>query len=133
MSIVLLLVFISCRKDEDSSGVANLDEFISKQEAGLFGYGGFLFKYTPLECQISINIKRQQIRLQNDSQTNWLHVHFSRFPKMEGESIELELRYRAGGDEIVNHTAMETVRAEKGKYWLWDSENNMGIIVPHCW
>ncbi len=131
--LALALLFFSCRKNDGPSRTANLESFLAKQEAGLFGYGGFLFKYTPEDCQISINVKRNMIRLQNDSQTNWMHVHLANYPSYKGETIELELRYMAGGDEIVSLTAMEVAKAENDRFWLWDAENNMGIILPHCW
>ena len=133
ISIMLALLLFSCRKGEESAGIANLDDFISRQDAGLFGDGGFLFKYTPQECQISTNIKRHQIRLQNDPQTSWLHIGFAQFPRSEGEKIGVELKYRVGGDEIVNVTVVETVKVRGEKYWLWDSKNNLGVILPHCW
>lgn len=123
----------SCRKDEDGDTLFNLKDFMSKQEPGLCGYGGFLFKYTPKECQISVNTGRKQIRMQNDNQTNWLHMQFSRFPSENMEDIEMEFRYMSGGDEIVHSTIMKSVKAESDKIWLWDEEQNLGIVLPICW
>lgn len=133
LAILASLVLLCCKKNEEPEGIANVNEFLAKKEAGIFGYGGFLFKYNPQDCQISVNVKRHQVRLQNDNQTNWLQVHLTKFPSSKGETIELELRYMSGGDEIVNRTAMETVKTDDGKFWLWDQKNNMGIILPQCW
>ena len=133
LAILASLVLLGCNRNREPEGIANMDDFMAKKEAGLFGYGGFLFKYNPQDCQISVNVKRHQVRLQNDSQTNWLQVHLTKFPSSKGETIELELRYMSGGDEIVNRTAMETVKTAEGKFWLWDHQNNMGIILPQCW
>lgn len=133
VALASLLLIVSCKKGEESPKVPDMDDFISKQEAGLFGYGGFLLKYTPQECQIAVNVKRRQVRIQNDNQTNWINVHFSKFPFQTNEEIELELRYMSGGDEIVHTTVMETVKASDNKFWLWDQTKNMGIIVPLCW
>lgn len=132
-TLAIAMLLFSCRKGENPSGIANFDDFIARGESGLFGYGGFLFKYTPQDCQISINVMRKQIRLQNDLQTNWVHIHLTKFPSVKGEKIELEMRYKAGGDEIVTFTTMETVKVEEKRYWLWDYGNNMGIILPYCW
>lgn len=123
----------SCRKESGDQGVMDLDSFMDKQEIGLFGYGGFLFKYTPQECQIAVNIKREQIRIQNDTQTGWINMYLAKFPSETGEEIEIELRYMSGGDEIVQSTVMETVKASGNKFWLWNRSNNMGIVIPHCW
>ena len=133
ISILVSLALLGCNKNREPEGIANVNDFMAKKEAGMFGYGGFLFKYNPQDCQISVNVKRHQVRLQNDSQTNWLQVHLTKFPSSKGETIELELRYMSGGDEIVNRTAMETVKTAEGKFWLWDHQNNMGIILPQCW
>lgn len=133
ITLAVATLFVSCGEDNEGNDFVDLDGFLTKQDIGLFGYGGFLFKYTPHECQISVNVRRKQIRIQNDSQTAWTNIVFKKFPSDVKDQIELELRYMSGGDEIVQTTVMETVKVSGDKFWLWNRTNNSGIIIPQCW
>lgn len=134
-SSVMLLVMvaaalcISCRKDSPKKPV-ELDDFIRKQECGLVGYGGYLFKYSEEDCQLGINARRRQVRMQNDTQTDYVNVIFSRIPSSADVSVHVDVRYRVGADEITGSGMMDVVRFSGSRVWLWDSGKSMGIIVP---
>lgn len=123
------ILCVSCRKDSPAKPV-ELDDFIRKQECGLVGYGGYLFKYSDDECQLSINARRRQIRMQNDMQTDYVHLEFSRMPQVGEGSISVGMRYRVGADEIYSAGTMEIVRASENMVWLWDGHKSMGVIIP---
>lgn len=133
LAAVLLFSAVSCRDDNRHGKSAGVKDFVQKQDAGLFGYGGFLFRYSEENCQISFNRQRRQIRLQDDVQSGYLNVAFEEFPASGANETTLEMRYKAGGDEIVYSGRMEIVQVSADKIWLWDGKDNMGVILPVCW
>lgn len=131
--VLFLLCFISCKDDNGRGNSPTERDFLEKQDTGLFGYGGFLFKYSPENCQISFNRKRRQLRLQNDSQSGYLNVIFGKFPSDGETETEVEIRYKSGGDEIVHSEIMEILENNGNKIWLWDRKNKLGVILPVLW
>lgn len=129
MIAALAMAFLlSCNK-ENKKGGAGLQEFVKREECGLFGHGGFLFRYDEGNCQFAINTARRQARMQSDSQEDYVNVQFSAFPSPTSMNVEAALRYKVGNEEISCRCLMETVRVEDNKFWLWDNTNSLGIIL----
>ena len=127
-----LLVLLSCRKTEDTGG-SQLQQFLEMEESGLWGYGGYLFKYSHKNCQFSINPARRQIRMQEDGQQYYVNIQFAVFPPASEGEIELQLTYRSGNEENLRKCIMTSQKNEENKLWLWDAQNNMGVIIPYEW
>lgn len=127
-----LLVLLSCRKTEDTGG-SQLQQFLEMEESGLWGYGGYLFKYSHKNCQFSINPVRRQIRMQEDGQQYYVNIQFAVFPPASEGEIELQLTYRSGNEENMRKCIMTAQKNEENKLWLWDAQNNMGVIIPYEW
>lgn len=127
-----LLVLLSCRKTEDTGG-SQLQQFLEMEESGLWGYGGYLFKYSHKNCQFSINPVRRQIRMQEDGQQYYVNIQFAVFPPASEGEIELQLTYRSGNEENLRKCIMTAQKNEENKLWLWDAQNNMGVIIPYEW
>ena len=127
-----LLVLLSCRKTEDTGG-SQLQQFLEMEESGLCGYGGYLFKYSHKNCQFSINPARRQIRMQEDGQQYYVNIQFAVFPPASEGEIELQLTYRSGNEENLRKCIMTAQKNEENKLWLWDAQNNMGVIIPYEW
>lgn len=130
---VLLFAVCGCGKKEVHDEHIEYDDFINRQEIGFVGYGGFLFKYTSGECQMSVNIKRKQLRMQNDTQTDYVHIAFNSFPDASLKSVGVVLRYKVGSDEITVPVEMEIAKREDGKVWLWNNTKGLGLVVPVLW
>ena len=157
IAAVAMAVLFSCRKYENTDGTS-LQEFVQREECGLWGHGGFLFRYDEGNCQFSINPSRRQVRMQSDNQDDYVNILFSALPtpamtKVEAElryrvgneeisnimfsafpthsmmKVEAALRYNVGNEEISNTSIMETVKVDGNKFWLWDSSNSLGIII----
>lgn len=128
----VLAVSVSCHKDSPVKQV-ELEDFVLKQECGLVGYGGYLFKYTDKNCQLGVNIRRRMLRMQNDMQTDYVHILFSRLPRPQDASVGVDLLYKVGEDEIMRSVQMTSVKYGQGKVWLWDASSSMGLIVPVKW
>ena len=127
--LVLLMLAVSCSKDSPGKPV-ELEDFVQKQECGLVGYGGYLFKYSDARCQLAINRMRRYVRMQNDDQTDYVHVVLSKFPSTEDVHVGVDLKYRLGEDEISNSIQMECVHFSGHNVWMWDNVKKMGIILP---
>lgn len=128
IAAVAMAFLISCHKDEKRDG-AGLQEFVKRTECGLWGHGGFLFRYDEENCQFSINPARKQARMQSDNQEDYVNVTFSSFPTPALMKVEAALRYKVGNEEITSKCLLETVKIEDNKFWLWDSGSNLGIII----
>lgn len=130
--VIASLFMLSCNKS-NKENTDQLEQFLQRNESGLWGYGGFLFKYTSNTCQFSINVQRRQIRMQDDSQQDYINVQFASFPPaIEGE-VELQLRYKVGNEENTRNCIMTAVKSQGNKIWLWDMQGNIGIIIPSSW
>ncbi len=133
-AVVLLFLGTGCRRGNDMPDEhRQLEDFIEKDAVGLFGYGGFLFKYSEEECQLAVNHKRKQMRLQNDNQMDYVHIKFAKFPDASSVTLNVEVWYKVGKDEIHSVSQMETVKTGNGKIWLWDMEKKAGLILPVWW
>lgn len=130
--IVVMMMAMSCRKSNNENA-DQLEQFLQRNESGLWGYGGYLFKYSAQNCQFAINVNRRQIRMQEDSQQDYINLQFAVFPPTAEDEVELLLTYKVGNEENSRNCVMTTVRSEGNKIWLWDYQNNMGIIIPSGW
>ena len=134
LTIALFALFImGCNPDNPRNSSANLENFLHKKEAGLFGYGKYLFRYSSDDCQISVNKRRKHLRMQNDSQTYYVHVEFSDFPNAPKQRLEVRLSYKLDGDQVSSDYSMEVMEIRQDKMWLWDNKKHTGIIIPVCW
>ena len=127
--LALVLLAVSCSKDSPGKPV-ELEDFVQKKECGLVGYGGYLFKYSDEKCQLGINRKRRYVRMQNDDQTDYVHVVLLKFPSTSDVQVGVDLKYRLGEDEISNTMQMECVHFSGNNVWLWNNVKKMGIILP---
>lgn len=133
LPVILLVLGTSCKKNGVPDEYEQMGDFIKKEKLGFFGYGGYLFKYSEEECQIAINSRRRQIRMQNDNQLDYVNVKFAKVPNSTDAEISVELRYKVGSDEIQAAVQMEIVKMGDGKIWLWNREKKGGLILPVWW
>lgn len=130
--VIAIFLMLSCRKSNTETQ-DQLQHFLQRSEAGLWGYGGFLFKYSPQSCQFSINVMRRQVRMQEDSQQDYINIQFAVFPPAVEGYTEMKLTYKVGNEENSRNCTMAVMKNQDNKIWLWDEQNNMGIIIPHSW
>lgn len=125
-----LLLLVGCSKDNGGSGKDMSETFLKKEEPGMFGYGGYLFKYNKESCQVAVNVKKRQIRLQNDEHTSYVNVLFPPQPLQPDAVVTLRLTYKLGGDEICSDMEMQLLKESDGKMWLWNSASGTGLVLP---
>ncbi len=128
---VLCAALVSCRKTPaGNGGSVDKKEFVKKSSYGLVGYGGYLFKFSDNECQISINKRRKIMRMQNDLQTDYVHMVFAANPTGVEKTVQVEIRYRVGADENICSAVMDNVKVTEKKMWLWDGDRGLGLVIP---
>ena len=133
IAVAFALSTICCCSKSENGGVAGLEEFMERSDCGLYSHGGFLFRYNKVNCQLSINLMRKQIRMQSDDQTDYINMQFIMLPSPSVESTDVTLTYKLGNEEIVNSCNMEIVKLTGDKIWLWDKKGHLGIIIPAKW
>lgn len=130
--ILAALLLLGCDPERPQKS-ASLEDFLQKKEAGLVGYGKYMFRYSHEDCQICVNKRRKHVRLQNDKQSYYVHVELSNFPNTIKEKLEVTLSYSLGGDQVNSIYNMEVMESKSDKIWLWDNKKHTGIILPVCW
>lgn len=132
--LVLLLlgsfVIISCSSKGDEPPMVELDDFLSKKESGLYGYGGYLLRYNEQKFQISINEKRRQVRMQSDDQSAYFNVIFAVMPAGVNDVVSVDFSYKGGGDELTCKMEMTLCKVTANNLWLWNHERELGLIIP---
>ena len=123
-------VFWGCNSKDEPVGPIGFDDFITRNEIGFVGYGGFLFKYSNSDCQLSINAARRQMRMQNDAQSYYVHMSFSAYPVSNLQSVDVVLTCKLGNEEIKVPSHMDVANVSADKVWLWDSIREIGLIIP---
>ncbi len=133
LAFLLMASILYCCRKEEITGITGINEFLERSDSGLYGHGGFLFKYDKTNCQLSINLMRKQIRMQSDDQTDYINMQFLTLPTTSTESVDVTLIYKVGNEEISNNCNMDIIKYQSDKLWLWDMENHLGIIIPAKW
>ena len=133
LAILIAASTLCCCSKSEHGVISGIEEFMERSDSGLYGHGGFLFRYDQENCQLSINLKRKQIRMQSDDQTDYINMHFLQFPSPSLESVDIVLTYKVGNEEITSNCNMEIVKYSTNKIWLWDTKGHHGIIIPAKW
>ena len=120
MAFVLLLVSCNMRLEEKE---LDADTFVKFKEYGLVKGRKYLFKYNGATCQMVNNKGRRLLRMQNDTQSEFVNVVFGQ------ESVELAYKLEKSGEIITLSMEMVVLKSEDMKVWLWSKEMNMGLIV----
>ena len=120
MAFVLLLVSCNMKLEEKE---LDADTFVKFKDYGLVMGHKYLFKYNESTCQMVNNKGRRLLRMQNDTQSEFVNVVFGQ------ESVELAYKLEKSGEIITLSMEMVVLKSEDMKVWLWSKEMNMGLIV----
>ncbi len=126
--IVCLLTLVSCAGEATPA-----DEDFGKKkitgysDPGFYSLDGVNAFTAQSQYQVSVNNKRLTYRLQNQDQSQYIHVQFAGNPSAVGQKIKAAFSFQ-GVSFLKSEMEMEVVRVDGEKVWL--SGDNMGIIIP---
>ena len=129
--LAFMLLTASCNMKLEEKEL-DADTFVKFKEYGLVKGRKYLFKYNESTCQMVNNRARRLLRMQSDTQNEFVNIVFGESSSGTGNmKVEVELAYKLEKSDGIIRVAMEMVvlKSEEMKVWLWSKELNMGLIV----
>ena len=88
------------------------------------------FRYDPLKCQLSFNRARREFRVQTDNVSDYYVATLSEIPVSEGQTLTADISWTTETDVLNRkNLALEVVRIEGEKIWLWSDSGRIGLSV----
>ncbi len=126
---ILLFVLGGCQKNENGK-TNNQIEFMAQKDFGVYG-NNVVFRYNEQTCQYSINYSKKEFRMMSDNGEYITDIKFSTFPKKMDDIIETSVSYIKSSKLNSFKLTLTIVDIKDGKMWLWDNNQQMGIIIPY--
>lgn len=121
------LFVLSCTRNGNYSG--ELSSFMANTTEGLYSMDRYRFNYDSTNCQIVRNTQRRILRYQKDDQSQMVNAKFSTLLFDYEKEIDIAVNCKNGGNASSFNLKTMLVKMEEGKYWLWDSDKKIGLIV----
>ena len=104
--------------------------FIESDEIRLQVGRAVQFRYDPLKCQMSFNRERREFRAQTDNVSDYYVATLSEIPVSEGQTLTADLSWTTETDVLNRkNLALEVVKIEGEKIWLWSDSGHIGLSV----
>ena len=89
------------------------------------------YTFDPTQGQMSLNAEKTIYRYLSDDLSNWMEVVCQSKPGGVGEKViaDVKWKYRNSNGEETNLTFEIKQTDGNGMVWLWDSENNIGLVI----
>lgn len=125
--ILTLLCLLSLCACNDSR---RINAFTESDEIRLQTGGSVQLRYTPLTCQLSYSRDLKEFRVHTDNMSDYFCLSLSEIPVSEGQTVSGDLVWTSPRDVLARkNLALETVRLEGEKIWLWSRSARIGICV----
>lgn len=121
--LVLTLFIFSCQKDKD----IKVETFLNQNQIGYYTQGSKLV-YNQTNCQLSANIIRQNFRIQNDSQQEFVNI---KLEKLGPDNILSQISYCLNNYYQEKELSLTIIKQNQEFIWLWDNNSKIGIILPY--
>ncbi len=126
--ILVLLAALALLSSCDGSRERN--SFVESGEIRLQVGRAVQFRYDPLKCQMSFNRKRKEFRVQTDNVSDYYAATLSEIPVSEGQTLTADLYWTTETDVLNRkNLALEVVKIEGEKIWLWSDSGRIGLSV----
>ncbi|MBD3588608.1 MULTISPECIES: hypothetical protein [unclassified Bacteroides] len=125
--LVCLLTLASCAETEFAEKGIGKKDITGYNDTGFYSLDGVCSFTVDNQNQTAVNSKRLTYRLQNQDQSQYIHVQFAEKPATVGQTVKATFSCR-GISFLKDEMQMEVVRTDEGKIWL--SGDNAGIIIP---
>lgn len=125
--ILTLLCLLSLCACNDSR---RINAFTESDEIRLQTGGSVQLRYKPLTCQLSYSRDLKEFRVHTDNMSDYFCLSLSEIPVSEGQTVSGDLVWTSPRDVLARkNLALETVRLEGEKIWLWSRSARIGICV----
>lgn len=125
--LVCLLTLASCAETEYAGKGIDKKDITGYNNIGFYSLDGVYTFTDQNQNQTAINSKRLTYRLQNQDQSQYIHVKFADKPVTVGQKIKVIFSFK-GFSFLKEEMEMEVVRVEEEKIWI--SGDNTGIVIP---
>lgn len=125
--LVCLLSLVSCAETDYIGKGIDKKDITGCHDAVFYSLDGVCSFAVQKENQVAVNPKRLTYRLQNQDQSQYIHVQFAKEPAVVGQKVKAVFSFR-GVSFLKETMEIEVVRLEEGKMWL--AGDNVGIVIP---
>lgn len=123
LSIIAAACVCSCRNDI-------FPEFVSDDNVHIEMNGNTILKYDEITCQMGFNRERRQFRMCTDSMSDYFSITMNMIPTAQGEKIRGDLVWTTSRDVVSRkNIALEVVKTEGDKFWLWNEQERIALVI----
>ena len=128
--IILLSIFLaSCRGVEPDT--PEKLSFLTQTNHGYYKEMEAVFVNDGnIDLQESINNNRYQFRIQSNDQSRFLNLKFASAPKRVNSYVDMECDYYYYGTYLKETYEMHVTKVDASIIWLWNTQANLGVIIP---
>ena len=129
LSIILVAAIAACACSCRQRGV-DMSAFTSDPTVRLCASGAPQFVYEPNTCQIGFNRAKGEFTVFTDDQTDYFVVTVDEIPTQKGQKVRGSASWTTPSSiEKYNNIALEAVKLEGDRIWLWCSDQKLGAVV----
>lgn len=123
LATAVLLCLCSCHDDI-------FPRFVADDSIHLEVDGVQQLHYDETYCQLGFSRERCQFRMCTDSMSDYFAVQMNMLPNAEGDMLRADLTWTTSRDVITRkNIALEVVKAEGDKFWLWNEQGRIALVI----
>jgi len=124
--ILSICLFLSCNKDDGAYDKQFLKDDTIRMEVS----HSDVLRYDPMLCQESYNRIKNSFCVGNDTMSDFFSVKLSELPSESGQMITGSLMWTTSSSiRKEDSVALEVVKLEGDRVWLWSSSAVIGVVV----
>lgn len=124
--LACLLLAVSCHRDWEFTA------FTQAREISLYVAGSAKFVYDPAHCQIASSYDLLTFRAHTDNMSDFFTAEFSDAPLSVGQALTADISWTTPSDILERkNLALEIVRIEGEKIWLWSKSGRIGLVITY--
>ena len=118
-----MICFCACRNDI-------FPKFVADDTIHLEMDGVLQLRYDGTWCQLGFSRERCQFRMCTDSMSDYFAVQMDQLPVQEGDILKADLTWTTPRDVVTRkNIALEVVKAEGDKFWLWNEQGRIALVI----
>lgn len=124
----LICIAASCKNEDIQENNAGADAFMKEETPGLYRNNENILVYDKDIYQYAFNTARHTFMIQNNAQNRYLRCCLDGTPTTDSP-VNVEITTKGISNFDDTGLTMQVLKEENGKYWLYDSQSNTGIII----